>query len=198
MIFRYRRYFGVVVTHYTAMVYSARYAEMVEVLGQTLFYLNPNAPVQLDSPLSDLPRQVKVLIWWLIPSKCALDLIQHSLFSYEWPPLLNIHVLWPYSVRICHSFVFISVILFHVCRGFSQTICPPFASSICFARLMRSSFSAPGGPISPSLQSTVSILMCKCWSPLGVIHVEEPVLELVLVVVTVSPPANDHLVAQSL
>ena len=100
MIFRYRRYFGVVVTHYTAMVYSARYAEMVEVLGQTLFYLNPNAPVQLDSPLSDLPRQVKVLIWWLIPSKCALDLIQHSLFSYEWPPLLNIHVLWPYSVRI--------------------------------------------------------------------------------------------------
>ena len=62
MIFRYHRYFGVVVTHYTAMVYSARYAEMVEVLGQTLFYLNPNAPVQLDSPLSDLPRQVKVLI----------------------------------------------------------------------------------------------------------------------------------------
>ena len=117
-------------------------------------------------------------------------------FLYEWPPLLNIHVLWPYSVRICHSFVFISVILFHVCRGFSPTICPPFASSICFARLMRSSFSAPGGPISPSLQSTVSILMCKCWSPSGVIHVEEPVLELVLVVVTVSPPANDHLVTQ--
>ena len=98
----------------------------------------------------------------------------------------------------CHSFVFISVILFHVSRGFSQTICPPYASSICFARLMRSSFSAPGGLISPSLQSTVSILMCKCWSPSGVIHVAEPDLELVLVVVTVSPPANDHLVAQSL
>ena len=123
MIFRYRRYFGVVVTHYTAMVYSARYAEMVEVLGQTLFYLNPNAPVQLDSPLSDLPCQVKVLIWWLIPSKCALDLIQHSLFSYEWPPLLNIHVLWPYSVRIVIYFCYFVSCVQRILANDMPTLC---------------------------------------------------------------------------
>ena len=96
-----------------------------------------------------------------------------------------------------HCLVFMSIILFPISRGFSQTICPRCASFLCFAKLMRSSFSAPGGPISPYLQSMVSALMCKCWSPSGVIPMVEPDLELDLVVVTVSPQANDRFVVQS-
>lgn len=61
IIFRYRRYFGVIVTHYTSAVYSARRTEMVEVLGLTLFYLDRDRPVEIHSPFSDLPLQVIIL-----------------------------------------------------------------------------------------------------------------------------------------
>ena len=58
--YRYRRYFGVIVTHYTSAVYSARRTEMVEVLGMTLFYLDRDRPVEIHSPYSNLPLQVNV------------------------------------------------------------------------------------------------------------------------------------------
>ena len=64
---RYRRYFGVIVTHYTASLHTARRTEMVEVLGTVLMYLNPYEPVPVDSTYSDLPLQV-VLI-------CSNDLV---------------------------------------------------------------------------------------------------------------------------
>ena len=56
--YRYRRYFGVIVTHYTSAVYSARRTEMVEVLAMTLFYLDRDRPIEIHSPYSDLPLQV--------------------------------------------------------------------------------------------------------------------------------------------
>ena len=55
---RYRRYFGVVVTHQAAALFSARRDEMIDVMTQTLFYLDARRPVVVHSPFSSLPRQV--------------------------------------------------------------------------------------------------------------------------------------------
>ena len=58
MIFRYRRYFGVVVPHKKAAVYTARRSELIDLMDQTLFFLNRTAMVRVYSPYSDLPRYV--------------------------------------------------------------------------------------------------------------------------------------------
>ena len=55
---RYRHYFGVVVTHQAAALFSARRDEMIDVMTQTLFYLDARRPVVVHSPFSNLPRQV--------------------------------------------------------------------------------------------------------------------------------------------
>ena len=54
----YRRYFGVIVPHRHAAVFTARRCELVDVMDHTLHYLNRNAMVQIYSPYSGLPRYV--------------------------------------------------------------------------------------------------------------------------------------------
>ena len=54
--FSYRRYFGVIVPHQKAALFTARRAELVDVMDQTLYYLNRSAMVQIYSPYSDAPR----------------------------------------------------------------------------------------------------------------------------------------------
>ena len=54
----YRRYFGVIVPHRRAAVFTARRCELVDVMDHTLHYLNRNAMVQIYSPYSGLPRYV--------------------------------------------------------------------------------------------------------------------------------------------
>ena len=55
---RYRHYFGVVVTHQAAALFSARRDEMIVVMTQTLFYLDARRPVVVHLPFSNLPREV--------------------------------------------------------------------------------------------------------------------------------------------
>ena len=58
----YRRYFGVIVPHRRAAVFTARRCELVDVMDHTLHYLNRNAMVQIYSPYSGLPRYVSPFI----------------------------------------------------------------------------------------------------------------------------------------
>ena len=62
IVYRYRRYFGVIVTHQAAALFSARRNEMIDVLTLTLFYLDARSPVVVHSPFSDLPRAVMIYI----------------------------------------------------------------------------------------------------------------------------------------
>ena len=58
----YRRYFGVIVPHRRAAVFTARRCELVDVMDHTRHYLNRNAVVQIYSPYSGLPRYVSPFI----------------------------------------------------------------------------------------------------------------------------------------
>ena len=59
--FRYRRYFGVVVPHKKAAVFTARRCELIDVMDQTLTYLDRTAMVRIYSPYSDVPRYVSYI-----------------------------------------------------------------------------------------------------------------------------------------
>ena len=56
--FSYRHYFGTIIPHQKAAVFTTRRAEMVEVMDQTLHFLNRQAMVWIYSPYSDVPRHV--------------------------------------------------------------------------------------------------------------------------------------------
>ena len=56
--FSYRRYFGVIVPHQKAALFTARQAELVDVMDQMLYYLK----VQIYLPYSDVPRLVSYLL----------------------------------------------------------------------------------------------------------------------------------------
>ena len=58
---RYRRYFGVVLPHKKAATYTARRSELIDLMDQTLFFLNRTAMVRVYSPYSDLPRYVSYI-----------------------------------------------------------------------------------------------------------------------------------------
>ena len=60
--FSFRRYFGIVITHFQVAVYTARRDEMVDVVQATLFYMNPDAPIPVHSPYSALPSEEGVLL----------------------------------------------------------------------------------------------------------------------------------------
>ena len=60
--FSFRRYFGIVITHFQVAIYTARRDEMVDVVQATLFYMNPDAPIPVHSPYSVLPYQVEFII----------------------------------------------------------------------------------------------------------------------------------------
>ena len=59
LLYSYRRYFGIVISHYQVALYSARRDEMVEMVQATLFYMNPDAPIPVHSPYSALPYEVR-------------------------------------------------------------------------------------------------------------------------------------------
>ena len=59
-LFSYRRYFGVVIPHQKAALYTARRSELIDVMDQTLFFLNRSAMVRIYSPYSDVPRYVSI------------------------------------------------------------------------------------------------------------------------------------------
>ena len=44
-VFSFRRYFGIVISHFQVAIYTARRDEMVDVVQATLFYMNPDAPI---------------------------------------------------------------------------------------------------------------------------------------------------------
>ena len=58
----FRRYFGIVLTHYQVAIYTARRSEMIDVVHAFLFYLNPERPIPVHSPYSSLPYQVTVTV----------------------------------------------------------------------------------------------------------------------------------------
>ena len=57
--FSFRRYFGIVISHFQVAIYTARRDEMVDVVQATLFYMNPDAPIPVHSPYSALPYEVR-------------------------------------------------------------------------------------------------------------------------------------------
>ena len=57
----FRRYFGIVISHFQVAIYTARRDEMVDVVQATLFYMNPDAPIPVHSPYSALPYEVKII-----------------------------------------------------------------------------------------------------------------------------------------
>ena len=62
LCFSYRRYFGTIIPHQKAAIFTARRAEMVEVMDQTLHFLNRQAMVRIYSPYSDVPRHVSIIM----------------------------------------------------------------------------------------------------------------------------------------
>ena len=65
LTFSFRRYFGIVISHFQVAIYTARRDEMVDVVQATLFYMNPDGPIPVHSPYSALPYQVSFLFQFL-------------------------------------------------------------------------------------------------------------------------------------
>ena len=70
LLLSFRRYFGVIISHRQAAIFTARRSEMVDVMDHTLFYLNRSAMVCIYSPYSTVPRYVSfwlylkdILVW---------------------------------------------------------------------------------------------------------------------------------------
>ena len=61
LLYSFRRYFGIVISHYQVALYSARRDEMVETVQATLFYMNPDAPIPVHSTYAALPYEVRIL-----------------------------------------------------------------------------------------------------------------------------------------
>ena len=56
----FRRYFGIVISHYQVALYSARRDEMIETVQTTLFYMNPDHPIPVHSTYAALPYEVRI------------------------------------------------------------------------------------------------------------------------------------------
>ena len=54
----FRRYFGIVISHFQVAIFTARCVEIADVVQATLFYMNPDAPIPVHSPYSALPYEV--------------------------------------------------------------------------------------------------------------------------------------------
>ena len=84
LCFSYRRYFGTIIPHQKAAVFTARRAEMVEVMDQTLHFLNRQAMVRIYSPYSDVPRHVSIIMTIRLTSSecfCSSSLLCFALVS---------------------------------------------------------------------------------------------------------------------
>ena len=66
LLYSFRRYFGIVISHYQVALYSARRDEMVETVQATLFYMNPDAPIPVHSTYAALPYEVRILQIYLV------------------------------------------------------------------------------------------------------------------------------------
>ena len=66
LLYSFRRYFGIVISHYQVALYSARRDEMVETVQATLFYMNPDAPIPVHSTYAALPYKVRILQNYLV------------------------------------------------------------------------------------------------------------------------------------
>ena len=62
LLYSFRRYFGIVISHYQVALYSACRDEMVETVQATLFYLNPDAPIPVHSTYAALPYEVRTFL----------------------------------------------------------------------------------------------------------------------------------------
>ena len=61
-IFRsFRRYFGIVISHFQLALYTARRDEMVEAVQSTMFYMNPSHPIPVHSTYTSQPYEVCIL-----------------------------------------------------------------------------------------------------------------------------------------
>ena len=66
LLYSFRRYFGIIISHYQVALYSARRDEMVETVQATLFYMNPDAPIPVHSTYAALPYEVRILQIYLV------------------------------------------------------------------------------------------------------------------------------------
>ena len=62
LLYSFRRYFGIVISHYQVALYSARRDEMVEAVQSTLFYMNTEAPIPVHSTYAALPYEVHTFL----------------------------------------------------------------------------------------------------------------------------------------
>ena len=60
LLYSFRRYFGIVISHYQVALYSARRDEMIETVQTTLFYMNPDHPIPVHSTYAALPYEVRI------------------------------------------------------------------------------------------------------------------------------------------
>ena len=62
----FRRYFGIVISHYQVALYTARRDEMIETVQKTLFYMNPEHPIPVHSTYATLPYEVCTFSIWFV------------------------------------------------------------------------------------------------------------------------------------
>ena len=62
LLYSFRRYFGIMISHYQVALYSARRDEMVEAVQSTLFYMNTEAPIPVHSTYAALPYEVRTFL----------------------------------------------------------------------------------------------------------------------------------------
>ena len=83
LLYSFRRYFGIMISHYQVALYSARRDEMVEAVQSTLFYMNTEAPIPVHSTYAALPCEVRTfLLIYLISYSAYIILFKHRGFSF--------------------------------------------------------------------------------------------------------------------
>ena len=156
LCFSYRRYFGTIIPHQKAAVFTARRAEMVEVMDQTLHFLNRQAMVRIYSPYSDVPRHVSIIM--------TIRLALSECFCYVFAMFrFSICFVWfgERSRGLMNFCLYIEWVFFWLFRTSSSTTCPGSVCSTSSVKTIPSFLLEPSGSTPIRLLSTSQ----TTWSP---------------------------------
>ena len=184
--FSYRRYFGVIIPHKKAAIFSARRSELIDVMDQTLHYLDPKGNGQDLLPVLGRSSLRKCdSIYWFITDRGPLIFhvrFTHSLLTLHYYILvcsilnpLNLLFTMKLVVLMCVLPVDQCTVVFRqfpwFCRTSSLTTCRSWVCSIYFGSRMSSFRREPDGSTHPKLPSMFLIrpsLFRVLWQELSI------------------------------
>ena len=109
VFFSFRRYFGIVISHFQLALYTARRDEMIEAVQNTMFYMNPIHPIPVHSTYTTQPYEVHLLclvcrysFWWVYVLNADSKGVECNMRPFAiLVSLILSNLSWPILLRLC-------------------------------------------------------------------------------------------------